>query len=103
MLRKSSRPATQAQLNFPLAVGVDAAGHLFVADGWNNVIRHVDLAGGTISTLAGNGTVTWTPDGPTDKSAVVLPPRLAVDAAGNLYFADATHRIRRVMLAGDTR
>ena len=34
-------PATDAELNDPSGVAVDAAGDLFIADGGNNVIREV--------------------------------------------------------------
>jgi sugar lactone lactonase YvrE len=45
-------PATSAQLNGPVRVAVDPAGHLFVADAGNNRIRMVDPAG-MIATVAG--------------------------------------------------
>src|SRR5438876_5075469 len=47
-------PAVQAQLCAPRGVAVDAAGDLFMADGQGARIRKVD-AGGTITTVAGNG------------------------------------------------
>ena len=36
-------PATNAGLNYPHGVAVDAAGNLFIADTFNNVIRMVAL------------------------------------------------------------
>ena len=42
--------ATSAQLAFPLAVVLDAAGNLLIADPWNNRVRRVDTTG-TISTF----------------------------------------------------
>jgi len=48
-------PATSAQLNGPYGVAVDISGNLYIADTNNNRIREV--VGGTINTVAGNGTV----------------------------------------------
>jgi len=47
-------PATSAQLNYPVAVSVDGAGNLFIADRHNNRIRMVNAAG-IIITLTGGG------------------------------------------------
>jgi len=48
-------PATQALLNNPWAVALDKHGNLYIADADNHRIRKVDT-GGTITTVAGNGT-----------------------------------------------
>ena len=48
-------PATQAMLAVPNDVAVDAAGNIYIADGWNRRIRKVDAATGTIRTIAGTG------------------------------------------------
>ena len=48
-------PATAAELDRPDGVAVDAAGDLFIADEYNNVIREVVEATGDIITVAGNG------------------------------------------------
>ncbi len=47
-------PATSASLGFPCGVAVDSAGNLYIADFENSRIRKV--SGGTITTIAGNGT-----------------------------------------------
>jgi hypothetical protein len=47
-------PATQAQLAWPTAIAIDAAGNLYIADGNYHCIRKVDT-GGIITTVAGNG------------------------------------------------
>jgi hypothetical protein len=53
-------PPTSAQLCFPQAVAVDAAGDLFIADSFNGVIREVsDKALPTVSIAASAGSVAY--------------------------------------------
>ncbi len=89
--------ATNAALNFPEGVTVDAAGNLFVADFYNNRIRKVGT-NGIITTVAGNGTDGFSGDGGAATNAELCHPEgVAVDAAGNLFIADdITNRIRKV-------
>lgn len=47
--------AVAACLNEPKSIALDGAGHLYIADSENHVIRKMDLATGIISTVAGNG------------------------------------------------
>ena len=100
--------ATAAELNFPVAVAVDASGNLFIADLYNNRIRKVS-AGGTITTVAGNGAVnsqsgqgTYSGDnGPAISAGLNLPYGVAVDGSGNLFIADLyNNRVRKVNTAG---
>jgi uncharacterized protein (TIGR03437 family) len=87
-------PATAAQLDWPTGVAVDAAGNLYIADSDNNRIRKV--SNGVIATVAGNGLPGYGGDGGPAASAQLYGPLgVAVDAAGNLYIADA-NRIREV-------
>src|SRR5438132_365756 len=46
--------ATAANLNLPRRIAVDGAGNVYIADTDDHKIRK--LTGGTISTIAGNGT-----------------------------------------------
>ena len=93
--------ATAASLRSPAGVAVDAAGNLYIADQGNQRIRKVD-AGGTISTVAGNGTAGYSGDnGPATAASLSSPYSVAVDAAGNLYIADLNNqRIRKVDAGG---
>ncbi len=68
-------PATSAQLATPVAVAVDRAGNLYIADINNFRIRKV--SGGVITTVA--GTAGYTPCG------------VAADSAGNVYVSDWAH------------
>ena len=94
-------PATAARLNIPAGVALDGAGNLYIADVWNHRIRKVDSAG-TITTVAGNGREGYSGDGgPAVAAQLNRPFGVALDAAGNLYIADAwNHRIRKVDSAG---
>ncbi len=87
-------PATNASLNSPRAVALDAAGNLYITDAGNNRIRMV--SGGTITTVAGNGTAGFSGDGGPATSAKLNNPATAtVDSAGNIYIAD-NNRVRKV-------
>ncbi len=91
-------PASEAQLRYPSAVAVDGAGNLYIADSGNNRIRKVDVATGTISTIAGTGEWGYSGDGgPASEAQLRYPSAVAVDGAGNLYIADSgNNRIRKV-------
>ena len=91
-------PAIAAQLA-PVAVAVDSASSLYIAD--NNRIRKVTTAG-IISTVAGNGTWGFSGDGgPANLAQIYGPDNTIIDSEGNLYIADMNnHRIRKVTAAG---
>jgi len=94
-------PAASAQLSSPSGVAVDSAGNLYIADTGNNRIRKATL-GGTITTLAGNGTAGYSGDGrPASAAQLSSPTGLAVDSAGNVYVADsANYAVRRISAGG---
>ncbi len=89
-------PATSAQLFTPVAVAVDSAGNLYIADFGNNIVRKV--SNGVITTVAGNGTPSFGGDNLQATSAELdQPTGVAVDSSGNLYIADTANiRIRKV-------
>jgi len=90
--------AIDASIFLPTAVVTDAAGNIFLSDSNNNRVRRVDAVTGLISTVAGNGTPGFSGDhGPATQAMISTPAGLALDGAGNLYFADTgNHAIRRV-------
>jgi hypothetical protein len=95
-------PATKAQLAYLEGVYSDAAGNLFISDSYNNVIRKVTASTGIITTVAGDGygqgdrTGGYTGDGgPATKAELNYPTGAALDAAGNLYFADEADSVIR--------
>ena len=95
-------PAIQAQLNQPEGLAVDGRGNVYVADFLNHRIRKVDVATGTIHTIAGTGEQGYSGDGGSATEAMLaFPEDVAVDDAGNVYIASDV-RIRKVDAAAGT-
>jgi sugar lactone lactonase YvrE len=92
-------PATDAMLNKPAGIAVDAFGNLFIADEGNNVVRRV-TSKGIIKTVAGNGRKGYLGDGRLAVNAELSGPTdVAIDHKGNLYIADfGNHVIRKVVI-----
>jgi streptogramin lyase len=94
--------ATEAQLDRPQRVAVDASGNIYIADTTNHCIRKVDESG-TITTVAGvGGSQGYSGDGGEATSAMLYEPRMVfVDSSGNIYIADTTnHCVRKVDESG---
>jgi trimeric autotransporter adhesin len=101
-------PATSAGID-PLAVAVDPAGNLVIADGSNRVRVAAASTGtfygqamtaGDIYTVAGTGTKGYSGDGgPATSAELNGPDGVAVDAAGNLVIADRDNYRVRVVAA----
>ncbi len=97
--------ATNATLAYPLAVAVDKQNNLFIADSWNNVIRRVDTTPEhIITTVAGTGSdSTGVSGGDAKSTSIHTPADLAVDDAGNIYFAEiGSHYVREVLASDGT-
>lgn len=94
-------PATSAQLNSPMGLGIDGSGNIYIADFYDHRIRKV-ATDGTISTFAGNGAAGFSGDGgPATSAKLNHPSGIAIDAAGNMLIADKNnHRIRKVNTSG---
>lgn len=92
--------ADRALLNFPTAVAVDKAGHLYIADTMNHRIRRVEARTKTISTIAGVGQPRYGGDGgPAVAAGLNDPAALAVSESGTLYIADqSNNRVRAIDL-----
>jgi sugar lactone lactonase YvrE len=93
--------ALGVELNYPDGVAVDAAGNVYIADQNNYRIRKVAAGTGLLSTVAGNGQAGFSGEaGPATSARIYTPRGLAVDTAGNFYFADYNNnRIRKVTVA----
>jgi sugar lactone lactonase YvrE len=87
--------ATSAQLNEPMSIVLDNAGHLYFVDSENNVVRKINLQSGIITTFAGNGTQGYTGDGGPATQAAMYPSGIALDSKGNLYIADPVSNVIR--------
>jgi large repetitive protein len=100
--------ATQATLNLPEGVTLDANANVYIADTNNQRIREVTAATGAISTIAGtgftnpNGTGGYNGDGIAATSARLnFPYAVAFDAVGDMYIPDsANQRVRKVLAVG---
>jgi len=89
-------PATNAALNWPANIVVDAAGNVFFTDEYNQRVRKIDL-NGTISTVAGGGTNYPGDGGSALDVGFPYPVGVAVDSIGNLFigarFGNRVHRV----------
>jgi NHL repeat len=92
---------TAARFAYPMGSALSPRGSkLYIADTFNNVVRAVDLARGTISTVAGTpGQAGFAGDGQAATAALLsYPTAVAVDQAGNIFIADTYNgRIREVV------
>jgi uncharacterized protein (TIGR03437 family) len=81
-------PALSATLNNPGHAKYDGAGNLYFVDVGNNRIRRIDTSG-IITTVAGTGiSGSLGADGPATQAQIGSVTDLAVDTAGNVYFAE---------------
>ena len=93
--------ATNASMTYPNGVAVDGSGNFYIADNTNLIIRKVNTSG-IISTVAGDGLISYGGDGGAATSAQLYAPTgVAVDGARNIYIADyGNSRIRKVNTSG---
>jgi trimeric autotransporter adhesin len=92
-----NRPALQAGMS-PIAVALDGAGNLLVAEDLNNRIRKINLSTKIITTVAGVGTAgTLGDNGLATSAQLDTPEDVAVDAAGDIFIADwGNSRVRMI-------
>lgn len=91
-------PAASALLRYPQALAFDPRGNLYIADTGNVRIRKVST-NGTITTVAGNGTLGDSGDGGPALAAQLSSdiPGLAAAVDGTFYIADnGNHRVLKV-------
>ncbi|MGH6962281.1 MAG: hypothetical protein ACREE7_17500, partial [Dongiaceae bacterium] len=90
--------AARAQFNTPTGIALHSSGTLYITDRLNRAIRKIDPATGAITTIAGGPGATGTGDGISARDAALRAPwGIAVDGAGNIFFADVEdHVVRRI-------
>lgn len=99
--------ATGAQLNYPSSVTLDSVGDLYIADTSNDRIRKITAATGIITTVAGNGALSFGSStggyggdgGPATSAQLNEPSSVAIDHAGNLFIADSNNNVVREVTA----
>ena len=91
-------PAVAAEFKDPALLVFDPAGNLLILDTLAGTVRKVDANTGTITTVAGTGTLA-TKDlgdgGPATSAQFAYPTGLAADSAGDLYIVDNTGTLVR--------
>jgi len=81
-------PATDAKLNEPSGIAVDAANSIYITEYQNNCIRKID-ASGIITTIAGGVASGYSGDnGPATSAKLKQPIGISISASGYIYFAD---------------
>jgi sugar lactone lactonase YvrE len=91
--------ATDAELDSPEGIALDASNNLYIADSGYCEIREVNALTGVITGVAGDTTCGFSGDGGAATSAEIYGPfGVAVDSSGNIYIADnGNNRIREVV------
>jgi cytochrome c peroxidase len=90
--------AVFARLNRPYNVYADDDGGLFISDAGNHRVRHVDLASGIITTIAGTGNFGYSRSSELAVQTEFKGPFSVIkDADNSLYIAEYFgHRIRKI-------
>ena len=90
--------SSSARFNAPQGVATDNQGNVYIADTGNSAVRKIDAAG-TVSTLAGDGSV-----GSNDSPGARFDGLIGIAVEGQnvyVYLADSgNHRVRRLDVSG---
>ena len=90
--------AASAELAYPTGITIDPDNNFYICDTGNSRIRRIDAATGFISTIAGNGTESYSGNGGPGWAAAMSSPRgVTSDANGNLYIADTNNNCIRFL------
>ncbi len=89
--------ATAARLTAPYGLVVDSSGNIFFSDHQNSRIRKINTSG-IISTIAGDGSWSYSGDGgPATAAKIYEPWGITIGRHGHIFFADwGNQRIRQI-------
>ena len=93
-------PATRALMRSSEGIAVDSAGNVFFSDTLNDRIRKISDE--TITSIAGTTTGFSGDNGPATSAQLFNPTGLALDPAGNVYFADSYNNRVRILTPAAT-
>jgi hypothetical protein len=93
-------PAVKASIGFPQAVAFDSAGNAYIANAYlPSQIFKVSTTG-TLTLIAGNGSIGYAGDGgPATAAALNQPEGIFVDGSGNVFIADSGNSVIREVVA----
>jgi len=86
---------SSASFKYPCGIAVGSNGTVFVADTHNHMIRKIDSTG-YVTTLAGSGSYGYK-DGYGSSASFKYPHGVAVDSKGNIFVADSSNHLIRVI------
>jgi sugar lactone lactonase YvrE len=91
---------SSARFDLPLGIAVDSAGHVYVADTFNNTVRKITPEG-LVTTVAGVARASGFVDGPAASARFHWPHGIVLDPEGNAYVTErGNNRIRRISADG---
>ena len=86
---------TTAQLGIPSGLATDRAGNIYVTDEYYDKIYRIDAATNAITRIAGVGSAPAGDGGPANQAGLGRPAAIALDPAGNIFFAEQ-YWLRRI-------
>ncbi len=94
-------PATSTSIYNPAGIAFDSHGNLYFSDAGHSRVRKMSVSG-IVTTIAGNGSLSFGGDGGQATAAQIYHPRgIAIDAHDNIYFSDYNNRrIRKISSSG---
>ena len=93
--------AAAARVGNPYGLTLGPDGALYVCEIDTDRIRRIDMADGSISTVAGSGAIGYSGDrGPAQEAQLSDPYEVRFDGAGNMYFVEMLNAVVRRVDAG---